>query len=136
MHQQLKEIARCLKRLERSDTPRKRKTARRAFQQALRALEKEADAAYRPMRDDGSEVILVKRKGVACPYCKVPFRGLTPLLAHLRLKHGWQYKYGLYRCGCGKPFTHPQKLIKHMAAYPDLGVHIASSELKRAATEE
>ena len=127
MNELLRSVQRCLKRLERSDTQLKRHNARVAYRRASRALDREVDLAYRPLRDDGTEVAKVKRKGVACPYCRVPFKSMGQLVKHLQAAHGWSWSHA--NCICGKKCRDKRQLVKHLIGVGDLGVHLVKAAL-------
>lgn len=130
MNELLQEIKRCLKRLERSDTPLKRANARLAWRRAVREMDKEADLRFRPMRDDGSEIPKAKQKGVVCPYCDVPLRSNYQLLGHLRRKHGWGL--GSTTCLCGKKHGTDTGMIRHLSRFKDLATHFAGAVMAKA----
>lgn len=125
-----------LKRLDKSSTTRTRHNALVAFKRAVRELAKETLETYRPIRKDGTEVPLKKKRGAFCPYCKIPFASTTALAAHLRSTHGWE------ACPCGKMKYNPgyaaravAEISRHISRFPDLAVHLAKAELLAVAKE-
>lgn len=131
----LRQVKSALKRLAASDTPRKRKNARLAFRRALRGLGRAADESYRPLRGDGTVVEKSRRRGYACPHCRQPQKSIADLIAHLRARH----RFPTYpvACPCGKQFgstgASDYGLRRHLAAQPDIGVHLAGAALVAAA---
>lgn len=135
------DVIAAIMRLDKSDTQRKRRNALVAFKRAMRATTKETLATYRPIRKDGTEVPLKKKRGAFCPYCKVPFASARNLVSHLCHDHGWISN----RCPCG--FSRPisiaagsgkqsrTALVMHVAAVGDLAVHLAKAELLAVAKE-
>ena len=133
MNELLREVALALKRLTKSDTPVKRRNARTAYRKASRQLDREVDLTYRPMRDDGTEVAKTKVKGIACPYCKVPFQQTNQLYNHLQVKHGWSKLK--YTCACGKHCKSRTQMLRHLRAV-DLPTHLVKAELLAQAPKE
>lgn len=135
MNDLLREIQRCLRRLERSDTQLKRHNARVAYRRASRALDREVDLAYRPIRDDGTEVPRAKRKGRACPYCSVPFKSMGQLVTHLQKAHEWGRwsrsvtGLRLLECVCGKQCKNNRQLVRHLSGIKCLVSHVGASIL-------
>lgn len=133
----------AVRRLERSDTPRKRAGARRALEQAVRSLQRDVDAAYPKLRDDGTAIVPRKIRGCACPVCRLPQKSVAQLVGHLRAKHaGTITRNGSqetapgvfepkFRCVCGESFS-DRGLISHLAKVNILH-HFAAAALVRSA---
>lgn len=122
-------IAQALRRLAASDTPRKRRNALLAFNRAVRELQVAVTEQYRPMRKDGSFILLVKRRGRLCPICKLPMRSVGALLTHLLKYHGWKN----WNCTCGLSCNSRHALVCHLGAVKDLGVHFARAAIMQSA---
>lgn len=130
----------AIRRLERSDNQRKRKTARAAVRTELRAIGRIADKGYPLLAEDGSPVQKVKR--LCCPICKVPLSnqpgGFTfHLQKHKLVKYGdikrkGQIRNG-WRCVCGATGTSNRGLLAHLRKAGDLKAHFATAAIIKSA---
>ena len=102
----LKELARLLKRIDKTTGRVARRNARNALRRELARLWKEADIEFPPIRKDGTEIVRVKKKGVVCPVCKAPMKSFRVLAEHAVKRHGLMANrsnsYGRTRCWCGE----------------------------------
>jgi len=80
----LRAIRAAVKRLEASDTPAKRKNARKMARGAVGALESRLDREYPLLAKDGSAV---RPTWISCPVCRVPIEGWNGMVRHLLTKH-------------------------------------------------
>ena len=80
----LRAIRAAVKRLEASDTPAKRKNARKMARGAVGALESRLEREYPLLAKDGSAV---RPTWISCPVCRVPIEGWNGMVRHLLTKH-------------------------------------------------
>ena len=116
-----REIARTLARLAASDgRPRARKNARLALRQLLRECWREADAAWPPLRPDGSAIERRDRRGAVCPACGAPMASFSALAAHAIVRHRGHDK----SCWCGWRPRMPAAFSSPAKAAAWLGAHL------------
>lgn len=131
----LSELARVLKRLEASDTPRKRKTALLAFAHAVKALEAAVAQQYPKLRQDGTPIIRRKVRGCRCPACKLPMQSFGRLARHMA-GDCKAHQVSAGDCWCGKEFQSYADLARHLAHVRDLEAHYVPYAMLQWAAEE
>lgn len=123
----LTELKAAIRRLERSDTPRKRKSARQAVRSAAGTIIRDLETAYPNLRADGTPA--PQSRGASCPCCKQPMRTWGQLVRHLVARHRQfmtdNNSLRPYRCICGKEGT-LRGMVQHLQRVTDLGVHFAA----------
>lgn len=144
---QLTDLRTALRRLGASDTPVKRRNARKAFDQAMKALQKQVDAEYPKLRKDGSPITQRKPSGAFCPICRTPLHNNVSLVRHLFWKHPnmvWIKVRGeapspkdttdptTVHCCCGL-HTDMTSMAKHFASMKDVGAHFANEVMRKSA---
>lgn len=130
----LYELRKALKRLADSNTPLKRKRALLAFDRAAKTLRANVGNEYPKLRKNGTAIVPRRRKGVACPACRVPMKSYSALVRHLIAKHNSRGPAcKLPDCFCGKRCKNNRQFAKHLAGVKDLRVHWGLSILKESA---
>jgi hypothetical protein len=118
-----KDLSRCLKRLERSDTPLTRKNARAELWKKLSEIRNDCSELYPLIGEDG-EAKPVPIPPPPCPFCGIPTKSWDSFTRHVAIKHGG----GKRGCWCGKQFDHTRGLANHFkglrAAKVDIKDHV------------
>lgn len=121
----LRAIRAAVKRLEASDTPAKRKNARKMARGAVGALESRLDREYPLLAKDGSAV---RPTWISCPVCRVPIEGWNGMVRHLLTKHA-VVRAGDRRhtlvCPCGyTAFDAPISDARRLKAVSNMAAHL------------
>lgn len=145
----LQDLKQALRRLDKSDTPVKRRNALKAFHAAVQAIEDDVSHRYPRLRRDGTVIQPRQPKGSWCPVCRTPMKSMASLIVHVAKSHRSYISLhpaqtradadnAMFRCNCGrfdkdgiKTYVRRSRIAAHLANH-DIGEHFAEIRLKES----
>lgn len=136
-HTNLCYIKQAMQRLKTSDTPLKRRNARKALLLVMQRTLREWENEYPLLREDGTEI--VKPKKPCCPVCGSPMKSWAKLAEHLEQYHIWKRDFAdpirnhVVKCPCGKEYggsTRHAAMGRHLRAQKDIKAHILVATIR------